>query len=328
MPKAPSPSGAQAPAVAGVQEQGRQLCRSVLEVSGLKGRWSFPGAPWGPVGRQGPASMQPRGLGGQRAVPPPTSFPFRCLFFPQPCPHLHPHKHPFLCLCQACPGVGGHRRGGVAVAPALADVSRGAWRKPAARWGAGTQWGGALGPVGRGPRVALLSLASRGDAAQGLLGGQGPPAPRSPGAPPCLPPSPSPGLTLSLWKRLLPTRCGSSCGSGRHSLGVPSWGAVRGSVRAGGFCVSGQSPPSLLHPSQSISLCNSPWTCVGSGDGPKGAARACRSCHNNPCKLSASVTGRMSPKSRRLSGTVRCSSPQLWRCLRSSAPALSPSLGW
>ena len=87
---------------------------------------------------------------------------------------------------------------------------------------------------------------------------------------------------------------------GEQSEGCPGRGC---------FCASGQSPPSLLHPSRSISLCNSPRTRVGSKDGPQGAARAGRSRRSNLRKLSASVPGRVSPKSTRLWGTVHCSTP-------------------
>ena len=98
-----------------------------ISVSGLKGHRSSPGAPGGPVGRQGPPSLQPRGLGGQGTVPPPSSFPSSLSLLPSTLPPSPPPQTPlFLRLCQACPGLGGHCGGGVPVAPALADLSRGA----------------------------------------------------------------------------------------------------------------------------------------------------------------------------------------------------------
>ena len=96
-PEASSPSGSQAPAVAGVQEQGHQLPRSVLEGSGLKGHRSFPGAPWGPGGGSGAALSATTWARGpvtsfssfSSFSPPPLSPP-RCLSFPQPCPPSPP----------------------------------------------------------------------------------------------------------------------------------------------------------------------------------------------------------------------------------------------
>lgn len=54
--------------------ENKAISSADISVSGLKGHRSFPRAPGGPVGRQGPPSLQPRWLGGQGTVLPPSSF--------------------------------------------------------------------------------------------------------------------------------------------------------------------------------------------------------------------------------------------------------------
>lgn len=141
------------------------------------------------------------------------------------------------------------------MAPALADVSRAAWRKPAARQGAVTRGEGLWAPwEGLGPPSpprprhwgVLAQRSSRGHPGvmQHRVGRRTrDPGTQTPRGPPCPPPLPSPGLTAFL--------SGSACsppGAGAAVAlagppGVRSWGAVRGVSGPGVFLCLWTEPP-------------------------------------------------------------------------------------
>ena len=200
-----SPSGAQAPAVAGVQEQGRQLCRYFSLRTERPSELSW--GSWGAGGASRAAFSAATRAGGPGHRSSPQLFPL-LVVSPSlnPAPISTPHKHPCFSVC-ARPVLGSGDTAGegclwLQPSRTLAGGHRGDQLPAAgeALWG---PWEG-LGPPSPPPTPALgsssgvLTLVSqqhRGDPAQGLLGGQGTPAPRPAGAPPCLPPSASPGLT-------------------------------------------------------------------------------------------------------------------------------------
>lgn len=202
-----------------------------------------------------------RRSGAPSLLAPPPSTSFSSAFNPGP--------HPRAPASPSVPGLGwglgDAEVGAVDVAPALVDLSRGPRSKPAACWCAVTLgWRGSgargeeLGPpppaltAGQSrehPAPGALTLAVKGDVAQGLLGSWASPTRRGPSLPTSLPLPNAHPLSLYLKAPAPPPRCGGRCGSNRRSPGFLSQGAARGRcLSRGRFCVSGQRPPSLHHP--------------------------------------------------------------------------------
>lgn len=240
-----------------------------------KGHRSFPRAP-GAGGASRAAFSAATLAGGQGTVLSPALSPPRCLSFLNPAPISTPHKHPCFSVCaRPVLGSGDTAGSGCPWAPAPSRALAGGMEETSC-----PRQGGALGPGWRapltpdpctgGPRVvsSCWRPSSTGRPSTGSARGQGTPAPRPQGPLPACLPQP-PGSPLLPGSACSPPGAGAAVAR-QAQPGRPLLGAVRGGVRAGRFCASGQSPLPSSTPHGPSLLQQPPGPAWAAGTGRRG----------------------------------------------------------